>query len=305
MVLKVKNDYKYTNKSFMEEDIGLKDIYFMKEICKDDTDWELVYSKKDVYGCYSKADYFDKCSFFTDSFSVKFNLLIPFNWKRVLTSILPRYSDMAMSDGFVKSFDEIKHVEGDEKTSSYSIYNVINDLKFPFNHRNSSQVVSYHYDEKEKVVYFIFRPYLTKEEYDIMQDEKLKEKFILKDGKKHYIMMNFYVQKFEFFHEEATLFTSTHVVNFEGWTKNANFLGKHIVKLLSKQVKKRFVKCVENNIKEEVERLKKDPVGRLVLECIEKIDGTYKSKEEEHTQNEEIIVGDDDDTIKFKNLIVE
>jgi hypothetical protein len=294
MIPNIHKNYNYKNETFKSECIDQKDLYFMEEICKDSLEWQLVYNSKGVYGCYSTHNYFDKCTLFDKALCAKFDLIIPYNWKRVMKSILPRYADKEISDGFVQSYEDIKGVDGYEESNGYSIVGVVNDLKFPFDLRKSTMAVTYHYDSGKKTVYFIFRPYFNDQEWQILKNGK----YMMVDGVKYYLMINYYVQKFEFFYEDVTLFTSVHIVDFDGWVSKTSFMGKYVVKLISKKVKNTFVKKVEQYTEDEAMKLKVDPVGRLVLECIKKI-------EEEENIEEDVLKEEDERVLNNESIVID
>lgn len=273
MILNITYDFNYTDKSFLVEKITDVDRNFMEKICQDSLEWKLIYyDKKNVYACLSDKDYFKDCLLFKNSMNTRFNLTIPYGLIPSMISILPRYEDQKMSKGFVQSYEDLKFVKKDESISdSYCVIKVHNKLIYPFNLRESKVIVSYHYDKKEKSVYFIFKPYLTEKEYEIFKNDK----FFTKDGKKYHFLINFYMQKFTYLDDNNTLFTSYHNFKFGGIFDEISYFNNFIIKSLAKIIKKSFVKNIENNIdkiKECKEKLQTDFVGKLVEECIEEIE---------------------------------
>jgi hypothetical protein len=282
MILKKKYDYQYTNESFLEEKITKRDIQFTRDISEDDLNWNLIYNNGEIFSYFSKENYLDTCSFFDKSTSTKFNLIIPYSLNEVLIKILPRYEDKKISEGFVKSYKYIKYVKETKDNPSYCIVKVYNDLKYPFDLRVSKMIISYYYDEKEKSVYFIFKPFLSAKDFKLLSENEC----FVKDDIKYCFLMNYYVQKFEYLDTNTTIFTSTHIVKFNGWTKKFNFLNKSIVKLLSKKIKNTFISNIENSKRTLVEcreELENDGVGKLVIECIEKMNKMKCYNDEENT----------------------
>jgi hypothetical protein len=161
--------YPFTDEYFETPFVAKDEEKFLHEIFKDSFTWDVVYSKNHFNMYHSKTNFLPRLSSFENPISMKYQIMLPFSFERVvsfylskdyLNSIAPGIVDLVVDKKI--NFEELIKEYPDQEInpnlqsfigSTYYVY------PFPMKPRKSIDIYTTSFNMEDKSLTFLRRPY--------------------------------------------------------------------------------------------------------------------------------------------------
>jgi hypothetical protein len=161
--------YPFTDEYFETPFVAKEEEKFLHEIFKDSFTWDVVYSKNHFNMYHSKTNFLPKLTTFENPISMKYQILLPFSFERVVSFYLSKDYLNSIAPGIVDLVVD-KKINVEELMKEYPDQEINPNLQsfigstyyvypFPMKPRKSIDIYTTYFSIEDKSLTFLRRPY--------------------------------------------------------------------------------------------------------------------------------------------------
>eukprot|EP01080_Neovahlkampfia_damariscottae_P007048 gene7048-11211_t len=289
--------FPYENDDFKRQYVTQMDFDFMKDLSKDDLNWELIdCSSGELMVYFSDIDVLQKVDTVQKTNLIKYEIVLNAPFEKVVSVLSP--SDMILEYSpnckefkllNERSYEEIKNSNKTatniipNKSCSVAMFDIRLNFpmttlrKYPITYASNYQVSK---NNKEQLQ-IIWKPSVHESFGDDKFQWAMKSSFKDEDNSTNcYFMFDFCGHLYEAIDANRTKYSQIHCGDLGGWTQNSSLM-RLVLKKRGTELRKNLVSHIskfgDTTFENSKETMLQDPIGKIVFESIE----TYKKEMEQ------------------------